>query len=145
MVQVLDNYAYLVKVDGSGRVLKRNRRHLRQIVPYPSVLSAPRPTLNLSRAPQNLGGTPSAYAELLKEPNNLTNSNNSSTNFLCSGVAAERAFDQSQEQNVPEYDDSTANNATLQPVPASPSAMSDQHPEPVSYSDAARNQTEELQ
>ena len=39
VVEVLDFEAYMVKLDGSGRVSKRNRRFLRPILPYSNVLS----------------------------------------------------------------------------------------------------------
>ena len=38
VVEVLDHDAYTVKVDGSGRISKRNRRFLRPIRPYSSVI-----------------------------------------------------------------------------------------------------------
>ena len=33
MVEQLEDRQYMVKVDGSGRVLLRNRRHLRKVKP----------------------------------------------------------------------------------------------------------------
>ena len=39
IVEVLGHDAYHVKMDGSGRVTKRNRRFLRQILPYTRVLA----------------------------------------------------------------------------------------------------------
>ena len=39
VVEVLGHDTYHVKMDGSGRVTKRNRRFLRQILPYTRVLA----------------------------------------------------------------------------------------------------------
>ena len=39
MVETLDHEAYNVKMDGSGRVLKRHRRFLRPIVSYSDVVA----------------------------------------------------------------------------------------------------------
>ena len=41
VVVVLPHDAYHVKMDGSGRVTKRNQRFLRPIVPYSSLLKGP--------------------------------------------------------------------------------------------------------
>ena len=38
IVEVLDHNAYLVRVDGSGRVSKRNRQFLKLIVAYSTVI-----------------------------------------------------------------------------------------------------------
>ena len=38
VVEYMGHEAYLVKLDGSGRVSKRNRRFLKRIVPYSSTL-----------------------------------------------------------------------------------------------------------
>lgn len=41
VTEVLPYDAYMIKMDGSGRVSKRNRRYLRPIVPYGSLVSTP--------------------------------------------------------------------------------------------------------
>jgi hypothetical protein len=45
IVEVYDHDSYLVKVDGSGRLTKRNRKYLRKFDPASTdILSAPMPT-----------------------------------------------------------------------------------------------------
>ena len=39
VVQILDYDAYLIKMDGSGRITKRNRQFLKPILPYTKVIS----------------------------------------------------------------------------------------------------------
>ena len=59
VVEVLTHDAYMVKMDGSGRVTKRNRKYLRPIIPYADVMASPGvswPQLPPSD-PQNTGGT----------------------------------------------------------------------------------------
>ena len=41
MVEVLDFHQYRVQMDGSGRVLLRNRAYLRPITPYTQLASSP--------------------------------------------------------------------------------------------------------
>ena len=74
IVEVLPFDAYLVKLDGSGRVTKRNRKYLRTITPYSSILMTPptRPLLSIARVPQNSGG-PTSYQGFLKSQTTLPN------------------------------------------------------------------------
>ena len=54
VVEVLAHDAYLVKVDGSGRVSKRNGRFLRPIVAYSSLISKPVQGVGVPGGPRDL-------------------------------------------------------------------------------------------
>ena len=84
VTEVLPFDAYLIRVDGSGRVTKRNRKFLRPIVPYSSVLGLPRPLSLHTRESQNSGTPTSCPKGLLTldpttpdDPNYLSNSHHS--------------------------------------------------------------------
>ena len=85
IVEVLDHASYMVKLDGSGRITKRNRKFLRPIKPYSAIFNHP-------RDPQNTGGpiTPSTG---FKEPYPSDSNILPDINYPCSGTTAERASD----------------------------------------------------
>ena len=68
VVQFLDYDAYLIKLDGSGRISKRNRRFLRPILPYNEQL-APKPNQTSANNSNNTGSTAESREATTFQPN----------------------------------------------------------------------------
>ena len=102
VVEVLPYDAYTIRVDGSGRVTKRNRKFLRPIVPYSSVLRSHQPPTSITRDSQSLGTPTSCHtgyyniAPTTADDLNIVSSSNNS-----GAPAAERA----RPHEIPAYDE----------------------------------------
>ena len=115
IVEVMSHESYMVKLDGSGRVTKRNRRFLRPIIPYADVLAAPGVSwspqdthINLSN-PQNTGGIQDPQDNQSNDSSPLINH----TNYDNLGTSGERALPDRTERARP------------QSPPSQPSTVSD--------------------